>query len=156
MFENMISIGDCNAISDIFKSFEQPNQLRFRQNLTTGVLMNRETISALSNLTFPEGVILNHPNLHVRNLGLHRSILVKCGVYFDPLTVSLTQLQLNYICMSTSATAHLFVDICSLPLVHRPKGVLLVVGIRTFRLTTPYSPTLVKEVSSRSVGSNEM
>ena len=27
--------------------------------------MNRETISSLSNLTFPKSVILNHPNVHV-------------------------------------------------------------------------------------------
>ena len=49
-FENIISIGDCNAIFDIFKAFVHPlNLLGFRQNLIPGVIKNRETISALSN-----------------------------------------------------------------------------------------------------------
>ena len=54
-FENMICIGDSNAISDIFKSFAYPlNQLQFRQNLIPGVFVNRETVLAMSNLTFPK------------------------------------------------------------------------------------------------------
>ena len=41
---------------------------------------------------------------------------------FDPLTMSLTQLRVKYICVSASADAHIFMLIYSLPLVHRPKG----------------------------------
>ena len=62
--------------------------------------------------------------LHVRNLGVLGSILLKYDALFGPWTMSLTLLWVKYICMS-SAIAHIFVHLCSLTLVHRPKGVLL-------------------------------
>ena len=68
-FENVISIGDCNTISDIFKTFAHPlNQHRFRQNLIPGVFMNRKTISVLSSLTIPKSVILKASWLHNFNV----------------------------------------------------------------------------------------
>ena len=60
--------------------------------------------------------------LHVPNLGGHGNILLNYGVLFDSLTMSLAQLRVMYICMFASATAHLFMLIYSLPLVHRPKA----------------------------------
>ena len=48
-------------------------------------------------------------------------------------------------CMSASATAHLLVHICSLPLVHRPKGVLLVIS------TFPASSQLLRRQTSSNL-----
>ena len=50
---------------------------------------------------------MGYQYLHVPNLWVHGSILLKYGVLFDPFTMSLTQLSLKYICMSAMATANL-------------------------------------------------
>ena len=79
---------------------------------------------------------MGYQYLHVRNAGVHGSILLKYSVLFGPLTMRLTQLWVKYICMSTSATAHLVVRTCSPPRVHHPKCVLLVLSpVAKFTLT---------------------
>ena len=55
--------------------------------------------------------------LHESNLEVHGSVLLKCGRPYCCIVNGSN----NENCMSSSATAHLFAYICSLPLVHRPK-----------------------------------